>query len=58
MLKLFVGVLASQTKLYRVKQGREAHEVISTNGMFSEMICHPFAEYAYLLRTVCAVFHW
>ena len=37
MLKSFVGVLASQTKLYRVKQGREAHEVISTIGMFSEM---------------------
>ena len=26
-----VGVLASQTKLFGVKQGREAHKVISTN---------------------------
>ena len=39
----FNEVLSSQMKLCRVKQ-REAHEVISTNGMFflSEMICHPF----------------
>ena len=35
MLKSFVGGLASQTKLYRVKQGRErGSEVILTNGMF------------------------
>ena len=52
MLKSFFGVLASQKKLYRVKQGREAHEVISTNGMFSEMICHLFTENAYLVRIV------
>ena len=44
-LKSFVVVLASQTKLYRVKQEREAHEVISTNGVFSEMICHPFYKF-------------
>ena len=31
MLKSCIGVLASQTKLYRVKQRREAHKVISFN---------------------------
>ena len=54
MLKSFGEVLSSQTKLCRVKQGRVAHEVISTNSkMFSEMICHPFynfTENAYLVR--------
>ena len=57
MLKSFVGALASQTNVCSV--GREAHEVISTNIMFSEMICHPFynfTENAYLLRVVRAVF--
>ena len=54
MLKLFDEVYSSQTKLCRVKQGREAHEVISTNDMFSKMICHPFynfTENACLLHT-------
>ena len=32
--KIVVRVLASQTKFYRVKQGRETHEIISTNGVF------------------------
>ena len=50
MLISFFGVLSSQTKLYRVKQGREkAHEVISTNSMLD------FIENAYLHRIVCAV---
>ena len=54
MLKPFDEVLSSQTKLCRVKQGREAYEVISTTGMFSEMICFLFSNFTENAYLVCA----
>ena len=56
MLKLFVGGLASQTKLYRVKQGRERGSGGYFNKQYVFQKGHLFAENTYLHRIVCAVF--
>ena len=54
MLKSFVGVLASQTKYYRVKQERER----DSRGYFNKWYVDlsSITENAYLHRIVCAVF--